>query len=112
QILEIEPAPLIEAILRDLREGIPAGEIAAAFHHSIARMVVELSARWARKCGCPAVVISGGVFQNRVLYERVMKLSGEREYRLYHHRIVPPNDGGISLGQVEAAAAMLEKGMI
>ena len=107
----IDPAPVIERIVRDLARGAARGEIAAAFHNGVAELVVETAQRLAASCGCRTAVVSGGVFQNRFLCERVLALAARSGLELLMHRIVPPNDGGVSLGQVQAAAAMLRRGI-
>jgi hydrogenase maturation protein HypF len=75
-------------------------------------MIVDTAARLACLNGCTAAVMSGGVFQNRLLCERVIDLSSGTGIDFLMHRTVPPNDGGISLGQVQIAAAMIERGVL
>ncbi len=95
----IDPAPVIEGVLEDLEHDIPAGAIAAAFHRSVAIMTVEMVVRLLKTTECSRVVYSGGVFQNRVLSQLVMDLLDKRSIDYYQHFLVPPNDGGVSLGQ-------------
>ncbi len=95
----IDPAPLFEAMLADIKSGAPSGEMASAFHHSVADMTVDILKRLSREHDCSRVVVSGGVFQNRFLCESLMKGASPLDLELYFHRKVPPNDGGISLGQ-------------
>lgn len=109
--LELDPGPVIEAVLSDIRAGVPRAQIARAFHRGTALLVTETAARLGRERGCPTVVVSGGVFQNRLLCEMVLAEAGRKGLDLLMHRTVPPNDGGISLGQAVAAAAMLRKGI-
>lgn len=90
--------PLMRAILDDLRRGVPAGRIAARFHNSLAETIVQV----ARRLGDERVVLSGGCFQNRVLTERAVRRLREEGFRPYWHQRVPPNDGGIALGQLAA----------
>jgi hydrogenase maturation protein HypF len=108
----IDAAPVIAGILEDLGSGVPVSEIAAAFHESVAGMIVDTVVRLASLNGCQAVVLSGGVFQNRLLCERVMELSAHTGIDFLMHRTVPPNDGGVSLGQVQIAAARIAKGTL
>ena len=110
--MEIDAAPVIGGILADIGAGVEPAVIAAAFHESIAAMIVDTAGRLAGLNGCTAAVISGGVFQNRLLCERVMELSSGRGIEFLMHRTVPPNDGGISLGQVQIAAARIERGTL
>jgi hydrogenase maturation protein HypF len=94
--------PMIEQILCDLRAGRTRGVIAAKFHHALVEMIVVV----ARRIGEPRVVLTGGCFQNRYLTERTVKRLSEAGFRPYWHQRVPPNDGGIALGQVMDAARM------
>ena len=77
------------------------GVIAARVHNTLADAVVAV----ARRAGEPRVVLSGGCFQNRVLMERTVAGLRAAGFRPYWHQRVPPNDGGIALGQVAALAA-------
>ncbi len=106
----IEPAPVIEAVLEDLSAGVDRACISAAFHNAVASLITELSVKLAKRYGCRGIVLSGGVFQNRFLYEKVIVLSRRLPIPVYHHIIVPPNDGGVSLGQAAAGGAIIEKG--
>ncbi len=100
-VLDWQPA--VEQILTGLRDGEPVGVIAARFHNTLAEMIVAI----ARRAGEARVVLTGGCFQNQYLAERcIARLTGEG-FRPYWHQRVPPNDGGISLGQVVAAAAAM-----
>jgi hydrogenase maturation protein HypF len=92
--------PAVSAIIRDLRGGLPHGAIAARFHNALVEAIVEI----ARRLGESRVVLTGGCFQNRYLTERAVGRLSEAGFRPYWHQRVPPNDGGISLGQVIAAA--------
>jgi hydrogenase maturation protein HypF len=106
-IIEIDPAPVLREIADDIVSGEPRETIARAFHESVAAMAVDLASRLSRERNTKDVVIAGGVFQNRLLCELVMQKSAGAEWRLYQHAIVPPNDGGISLGQARVAAAIM-----
>jgi hydrogenase maturation protein HypF len=97
--LLLDWSPMIEAILADLKRGLPTSQISARFHNALAEVIVTV----AKQIGQPRVVLSGGCFQNRYLTERAVQLLREAGFRPYWHQRVPPNDGGISLGQVVAA---------
>jgi hydrogenase maturation protein HypF len=99
--------PMIRGIVEDLRAGTAAGVIAARFHEGFARMMVEMAARAARESGVQMVALSGGTFQNRILLERCCDLLETDGLQPLIHRNVPPNDGGIALGQAVIAAARL-----
>ncbi len=96
----IDWAPAILGILEDRQSGIAAGVIAAKFHNMLAEAIVAV----ARKIGETRVVLSGGCFQNRYLTERTIDRLRQENFRPYWHQRVPPNDGGIALGQVAAVA--------
>jgi hydrogenase maturation protein HypF len=88
-------APLIVEILKDQRAGVPVPTIAAKFHNALVNWIVEVAASIDLK----DVVLSGGVFQNRYLTERAAVVLESRGFVVHTHRQVPPNDGGIALGQ-------------
>ncbi len=96
-ILDWEPA--IRVVLDDVRRGVPVGKIAAAFHNTLVEMIVAV----ARRVGEPVVALTGGCFQNRYLTERTVRRLQAEGFRPIWHRRVPPNDGGIALGQAVAA---------
>ena len=92
-------------LLQDLSQGVSRATIAARFHLTIATLVTELSSRLARERGISTVVLSGGVFQNRLLAEAcLLSLEAHGLTVLLPHNY-PANDGGISLGQAVIAAA-------
>lgn len=96
-------APAIEALLRDVEAGVASGAMAARFHNTLAEMIVAV----AERIGEPRVVLTGGCFQNRYLIERAVTRLAASGFRPYWHQRVPPNDGGIALGQVAACARAL-----
>ena len=102
-VLLVDPFPLLQAVVADVRSGISAGRISARFHNAVARMVQEVCLCLRRKTGLNEVALSGGVFQNVTLLERVVFLLREAGFTLYLHRRVPPNDAGIALGQAVVA---------
>ena len=110
--IEIDAAPVIAGIMEDLGSGVATPEIAATFHESVAAMIVETAVRLAELNGCRTAVLSGGVFQNRLLCERIMAISEGTGTDFLMHRTVPPNDGGVSLGQVQIAAARIARGAL
>ncbi|WP_323844238.1 carbamoyltransferase HypF [Microbulbifer magnicolonia] len=95
-------APMIAALLGDGARGVSAAERAAVFHNTLARMMLAVAA----KAGHEHVFLSGGVFQNRRLTETAARLLRHNGFRVHCHRQVPPNDGGIALGQICYAACM------
>ncbi|PRC44259.1 carbamoyltransferase HypF, partial [Mycobacterium sp. ITM-2017-0098] len=95
---QIEPAPLLHAVVDDVRAGVPAAVIGARFHTAVAGLVAELAARCAS--GADTVALSGGVFQNALLLDASSTALSDRGFTVITHRRVPPNDGGIALGQL------------
>ena len=97
--LILDWSPMIEAILSDVQNGVAIGRISAKFHNALAEAVVAV----AKRAGERRVVLSGGCFQNRYLTERTVRRLQAEGFQPYWHQRVPPNDGGIALGQVVAA---------
>ncbi len=96
--------PLVEAVLQDLRQGVSPGVIAARFHNALVEAILAV----ATIVGERRVALTGGCFQNRLLTERAAQRLSRAGFDVLLHRQVPPNDGGISLGQVAVAAAQLD----
>jgi hydrogenase maturation protein HypF len=95
--------PMIEAILNDIREGMAPAHISERFHRTLAQAIVKV----ALEAGIEKVVLTGGCFQNKRLTELAVGALEAAALRPYWHQRVPPNDGGISLGQVVAAARLI-----
>ncbi len=95
--------PLIAAILADLATGVSLQRMAARFHNALLDALLAV----AHAAGTPVVALSGGCFQNRLLTERAADRLEQAGFTVLLHRQVPPNDGGISLGQIAVAAARL-----
>ncbi len=91
--------PMVRAVLEDVGASRPAGVISARFHNTLA----EIIARMAREIGEERVVLTGGCFQNRYLTEAAVSRLEREGFRPYWHQRIPPNDGGIALGQVVAS---------
>jgi len=96
--------PAILEILGAVRSGEPVHRIAARFHETIARMLVDATAAACEATGIHTVALSGGCFCNRRLLGRVVELLEARRLRVLYHRQVPSGDGGLSLGQALVAA--------
>lgn len=96
--LVLDWTPMILAIREDVRGKLGAAAISMKFHNTMAEMIVAV----AHKVGERKVVLSGGCFQNRYLTERTIDRLRAESFRPYWHQRIPPNDGGISLGQVVA----------
>ncbi len=95
----------IRAVLADLGAGVPIPTVAARFHNGIAAGTAAACVEAASTAGVGLVVLSGGVFQNRLLLERTTAILEQGGLRVLVPRLLPPNDGGIALGQLAIAAA-------
>jgi hydrogenase maturation protein HypF len=105
--LVVDTRPLIRAVAKEAADGVSAAGIARRFHSTLVEIIAEVCGRLRGSTGVGDVVLSGGVFLNATLtVEAVARLSGEG-FRVHRHRLVPPGDGGLSLGQVAVAAARL-----
>jgi hydrogenase maturation protein HypF len=92
-------SPMIQAILSDLNHSVPVSRISGRFHNGLSEAIIAV----AKQLGQPRLVLSGGCFQNRYLTERSVQRLQEAGFRPYWQQRIPPNDGGIALGQVVAA---------
>jgi hydrogenase maturation protein HypF len=103
----IDPAPVIRGIVRDLERGVARSIIAARFHVTVVSIILRVCERLHDRTGLGRVVLSGGVFQNvRLLADARRALAGAG-FEVFCHQLVPPNDGGIALGQAAVAHARL-----
>ena len=94
----IDPTPVVQAVVRDQRHGAPAGVIGARFHHAVADLIVDLACQDSDPS--QTVALSGGVFQNALLLRLTLKGLQAKGLQVITHRAVPPNDGGVALGQL------------
>jgi hydrogenase maturation protein HypF len=93
-------APMARALQTDRDAGLPAASLSRRFHNTLAEMIVAV----AMQEQVPRVCLTGGCFQNRLLAERTIARLAAAGFTPYWHQRVPPNDGGIALGQLLAAA--------
>ncbi len=107
QPLILDVGEMLRAIIKDLKEGVPPPIVAGRFHLTIAELLVAVCRVARDYTGLNQVALSGGVFQNRLLLELLLERLEELNFTVYRNRIVPPNDGGLSLGQAAVAAARL-----
>jgi hydrogenase maturation protein HypF len=91
--------PALEALLAELSRGVATGTLASRFHDTLARLIVDA----ARRAGEERVVLTGGCFQNRILTERAVTRLRATGFKAHWHQRVPPNDGGLALGQAVLA---------
>ena len=95
-----DAAPILADIVGDLRAGVATAVIAARFHQAVANLMVQLSLQARQQYGLNQVALSGGVFQNVTLLETAVRSLHQHNFDILTHRLVPPNDGGLALGQV------------
>src|SRR5579884_1763712 len=107
----LDVRPLVRAIVGDIRQHVPTARIARRFHASIAEMLAATCLHARTGSGLNEVALSGGVFQNRLLLEQLTERLTKMAFRVYTNRRVPPNDGGLSLGQLAVAAARIQQGL-
>ncbi len=105
----IDPAPLLAACLDDLRAGVPVSVIAGRAHNSIAALITRVCQRIAAETDVHEVALTGGVFQNVTLLSKTVPLLEAAGLQIYTHRQVPPNDGGLALGQAVIGAVQWMK---
>ena len=106
----IDPAPMLQGMIADLRNGVSQPILAARFHSGIAQMVLDTCLRLRKQFDIDEVALSGGVWQNTFLLSLTVGLLQENEFKVILHRQVPTNDGGLALGQAVVAIARLRNG--
>ena len=103
---EIRGAELVRAAAEDLSRGVDVGTIAARFHNGLVDATTRMCAEIRDQTGVTTIACSGGVFQNVLLSNRLIDALTNTGFTVLTHSRVPPNDGGISLGQAAVAAAL------
>lgn len=99
----VDPQPVIRALVEDMRRKIPVGSIAAGFHLAVSEVIIEIAERVRKSTGLATIALSGGVFQNSLLVEQALEGLSQRGFDVLLPKLVPPNDGGLSLGQAFVA---------
>jgi hydrogenase maturation protein HypF len=108
---QVDFSAMFPAILQELETGVSVDALARRFHASVAQASVETCVRISRDSGLDRVVLSGGVFQNRLLTEMIYTDLSAQGMQVFTHRLSPPNDGCIALGQA-AIAGWKTKGKV
>jgi hydrogenase maturation protein HypF len=104
----LDVTPLIRAIVEDIQRGVAVPQIAGRFHRSVAELLAGACQHARERTGMNMVALSGGVFQNRLLLELLLARLEALGFQVFLNRRVPPNDGGLSFGQLAVAAATLQ----
>ena len=100
--------PIIHGVASDVQKGVEPSEISGKFHSTLVRMFSELCGIIGKETGLNRVVLSGGAFQNSFLLTGLIQTLTRNNFQIFTHALVPPNDGGIALGQAMVAAANSE----
>ena len=100
-----DPAPVIRAVAADVLSGAPATGVAARFHTAVTTLVADLAELCRERSGLGVVALGGGVFQNALLLASAERTLTDRGFTVLRPRLLPPNDGGIALGQLLIGAA-------
>jgi hydrogenase maturation protein HypF len=109
----VDVASLFKTIFRSLDAGgVDICALSLGFHYSVADMVLNVINIISPKSGIKEVALSGGVFQNSILLERCLERLRGNGYKVYINNVVPPNDGGIALGQAYIGMQKLKREMI
>jgi len=107
---QLDFRPMIERIVREVAGGAPPGVVSARFHNTLADAIVETCRRIRGETTLGRVCLSGGTFQNMRLLSTVAPALRAAGFEIVLHARVPPNDGGIALGQAAIAAELLKDG--
>ena len=107
---QVDVRPMIERILRDLSHSRSQAYIAACFHNTMAAAIIAVCRQIRERERLNRVCLSGGTFQNLYLSEHAAAGLRREGFEVYLHSLVPPNDGGISLGQAVIANDILQRG--
>jgi hydrogenase maturation protein HypF len=100
-----DPGPVIRAVAADVRGGVPVAVVAAKFHAAVADLIGELAELCREQTGLDVVALGGGVFQNVLLIGAAERGLRERGFTVLRPRLLPPNDGGIAIGQLVVGAS-------
>jgi hydrogenase maturation protein HypF len=108
--IQADPGPLIAGVVEDVLSGVDPAVVAARFHLAVVELVAELAARQRTRTGLGTVVLSGGVFLNALLTTMCVNRLQQDGFRVLRHRLVPPSDAGLALGQIAVAARVRTTG--
>jgi hydrogenase maturation protein HypF len=109
-VLVLDPAPVARGLVAGLRAHTDPAALALAFHQAVVAAFVDAAIRLAARHGLTQVALSGGCFANRILRAGIRQRLRNAGLTVLEHRLVPPGDGGIALGQLSVAAVRLRTG--
>ncbi len=107
--LVINLNPFIQSLVENFRNGVGISVISYNFHYTLAVTILEVSRILEKQCGIRDIVLSGGVFQNKLLLTMAVELLQKEGFKVWYHKQIPTNDGGVSLGQAVVAAKRLKR---
>jgi hydrogenase maturation protein HypF len=107
-----DPSPMVHALVRDIRSQMTIAQMAARFHNGLVELVLQACQQFRSTYGLQVVALSGGVWQNLVLLERVAARLRQADFEVLLHRQVPANDGGLALGQAAVACRRIADGLM
>jgi hydrogenase maturation protein HypF len=101
---QIDPSPLFGAIVEDLRRKVCTETISRRFHNGLVETLVRLACLLRQESSINQICLSGGTFNNLLVFEHLIRKLECREFEVFTHSEVPAGDGGLSLGQALVAA--------
>ncbi|MDQ3751263.1 MAG: carbamoyltransferase HypF, partial [Acidobacteriota bacterium] len=104
ETININASNLIRAVVADVLTQISIGEISAKFNNAVADLILRLALKFRERESINRVALSGGCFQNVALLKVSLRRLREHDFQVFTHRQVPPNDGGLALGQAVVAS--------
>jgi hydrogenase maturation protein HypF len=108
----ISISPLVRALVTDLQKGVTIPDVAARFHVTLAELLIAQAKLARKKYALAKVALSGGVYQNLLFFEYLVRRLNEEQFTVLTHTQVPTNDGGLALGQIAVADALIRAGKI
>ncbi len=105
----IDYQPVVEAILKDIEDGISSRVISSRFHNAVSNLCLSMAQNIAKESSLRIVALSGGVWQNALLFTKTVKLLESNGFKVLTHQKVPTNDACISLGQAAIAACIFKE---
>ena len=105
---EIDYRNLVREVVRDVKANVAKSVISAKFHNAVANLILQLSLKYRSELNLNKIALSGGCFQNVALLKKATKLLSRNDFEVLTHKLVPPNDGGLALGQAVIAAKIAE----